>query len=75
MINNRKQQKNEILVLLNIYNYNEFSCSKKYIIECYYNIFPYIDESEVLLKFKNIYEDDFHSFSNYFIKHLPSTFN
>lgn len=71
IINNRKWQEDEILVFSNIYNYNEFSYSKEDIIEYYYNIFPNIDEGEVLLKFKNIYEDDFHSFSNYFIKYLP----
>ncbi|KAK1134306.1 hypothetical protein K0M31_012083 [Melipona bicolor] len=68
-IDNRKRQKDEVLVLSNIYNNNEFSHNKEDIIECYYNAFPLV--SGDLLRLENIYEKDFDSFSSYFIKYLP----
>ncbi|CAK9812758.1 E3 ubiquitin-protein ligase RNF14 [Anthophora quadrimaculata] len=70
VINNQDQQINEVMILSNIYNYNEFSSYKTDIIECYYNVFPAVNDN--LLRLENVYKPvNNNTFSEDCIKYLP----
>ncbi|XP_076289658.1 E3 ubiquitin-protein ligase RNF14-like isoform X2 [Lasioglossum baleicum] len=69
------RQKNEILSLSAIYNYKEFSYSMNGVIQCYYNVFPKVENGLVELKIVNVCDNDTEtkacSNSKYFVKYLP----
>ncbi|XP_076232675.1 E3 ubiquitin-protein ligase RNF14-like isoform X2 [Calliopsis andreniformis] len=72
-MDDRNRQENEILLLSNIYNYEEFSYIKEDIMQCYFNIFPKISSST--LRLKNIDKTDkeieSHALTKYVIEYLP----
>ncbi|XP_076654657.1 E3 ubiquitin-protein ligase RNF14-like [Halictus rubicundus] len=68
------QQQNELLSLSFIYSHKEFSYSTSGMIQCYYNVFPKVEDGLLKLKTTNVYNDTETkacSKSEYFVKYLP----